>query len=583
MQRGGGVSWFGLILLGVVVTITEAIAAALIYGLIRSAAESLPLAEAFPAFVVDAVPSLARLSTTELVVVVASFFVIRALLTAGQAFLGNRAVFRTAVSTSEKLMERYVEQPYEFHVVRGSAELIRNVRESIDVVTHHILVPLIRAGSEALISAGLLIALFLIAPSATSLLMGVLLVVGVATYLFMRRILEPLGNQSHDASGTSLKAAQELFRGIRDIKLLESDAAVREPFSGAQRAWGHANYWRSTVHTVPRLVAETTLAIAVLVILLTGSLAESSANAIALVGLFAYAAVRLIPAVAYIFNALNGLNFAAPALVVVTRDLDLVRPASDDVRVAHTSQSGEPRRVEFLDVWHAYSSAEESALRNVNLTLLRGMTLGVIGPSGSGKSTLVDLLAGLLTPTAGRILVDGRPLETVEGWRQTLGVVSQAPYIADDTIRRNIAFGYPEEEIDDRRVRHLADLTNVSAFASPERGGLDLNVGELGVELSGGERQRIALARSLYRNPEVLILDEATSALDIATEALVLKGVMSEMRGKTVVIVAHRASSIRSADHLVLLVNGAIAAEGDYEEVATSSEFAQLMLASDDL
>lgn len=583
MRLYGGSAWLGLIALGVMVSIAEAISAALIFGLVASVASGTEVSTALPGSLVDVLPVVRELDNSSIAVVIGSFFLLRALLSAIQSYLGNRIVFTSAVGMSEDLMARYVSQDYEFHVTRGSAELIRNVRDAVDTVAHHALAPLVRAGSEAVVSLGLMTGLLIIAPRPTLALLAVLGVVSTMGFLGIRTALTPLGRQSHESAMASLRASHELLRGIRDIKLLESDASVRKPFSLAQRSWGKANYWRSTVHVVPRILAETTLALAVLFVLTNfGTLGPSGAEAIALVGLFAYAAVRLIPASALLFNALNGLAFAAPALGAISGDLGKVKVRSNNnwapndwtPPIANVDVIEEIR---FEDVWYAYPGSQTPSVRGVTWSIQSGSSVGIVGPTGGGKSTLVDLLAGLLEPTQGMVTVDGVDVRTLAAWPRTLGVVSQRPYIADDSILHNIAFGVPEAEIDRDRVAHLVTVLQISSFLREDRGGLYMQPGELGLALSGGERQRMAIARALYRFPQVLILDEATSALDAATEALVLEAVHSEMSGRTVVTIAHRASAIAYCDSIMMMANGVPTVSGNFADVVRSEEFAHLM------
>jgi ABC-type bacteriocin/lantibiotic exporter with double-glycine peptidase domain len=277
-------------------------------------------------------------------------------------------------------------------------------------------------------------------------------------------------------------------------------------------------------------------------------------------------------------SALNGLTFAAPALRDVSQDLSQLEAASPDEGPTTESPALELRSaIQLKNVWHRYPGATEAAVRGVTLEVNRGSKFAIVGGSGSGKSTLVDIMVGLLQPTSGTVAVDGVDLRQLVGWQKVLGLVSQEPYIADDSILNNIAFGVPGGEVDRDRVRYLTGILGIDSFMSADRGGLDMPVGELGVGLSGGQRQRLALARALYRRPQVLVLDEATSALDVATEAEVLKAVHQEMSGGTIITVAHRASAIAGSDTVMILGDGYPTACGPYSEIVRSAFFARLM------
>jgi ABC-type multidrug transport system fused ATPase/permease subunit len=207
----------------------------------------------------------------------------------------------------------------------------------------------------------------------------------------------------------------------------------------------------------------------------------------------------------------------------------------------------------------------------VKISIRKGESIGLIGPSGSGKSTLLDLLLGLLPPNSGKILVDGRDIySNLRGWQDQIGYVSQSIYLTDDTLRRNIAFGIPSDEIDERSVRSALKAAQLEEFVNELPLGLDTMVGERGVRLSGGQRQRIGIARALYHDPELLVLDEATSALDNETEKGVMDSVAKLHGTKTIIIVAHRLSTVKGCDRLYRLDRGRIVQEGRYSEVVNS-------------
>jgi ATP-binding cassette subfamily C protein len=219
-------------------------------------------------------------------------------------------------------------------------------------------------------------------------------------------------------------------------------------------------------------------------------------------------------------------------------------------------------------VSYAYAGESDAVLVDVSLTIARGESIGLVGPSGSGKSTLVDLLLGLLEPTAGRITVDGRDVaSTLGSWQRQIGYVPQEPFILDDTIRRNVAFGIADREIDDRRVTTALKLAQLADFVTTLPRGLDTMLGERGTRLSGGQRQRVAVARALYHEPDVLVFDEATSALDTVTERDLIDS-LEALRGvKTLVVIAHRLTTVRRCDRLALLRDGRLAAVGSYDEL----------------
>jgi ATP-binding cassette subfamily C protein len=235
-------------------------------------------------------------------------------------------------------------------------------------------------------------------------------------------------------------------------------------------------------------------------------------------------------------------------------------------------------RIVLDDIGFRYDAVGGDVLTGVDLVIEKGSSVGLVGPSGGGKSTLVDLLVGLLEPTSGSITIDTVDLRGhVAGWQARLGMVPQAVFLTDDTLRRNIAFGVPDDQIDEAAVLDAVRMAELDEFVATLPSGLDTSVAEAGVRLSGGQRQRVVIARALYRKPAVLILDEGTSALDNLTEAQIIE-TLNQLKGKfTVIAVAHRLSSVRNCDQIVLVENGRITTVGTYEELArTSDEFRRM-------
>jgi ATP-binding cassette subfamily C protein len=295
---------------------------------------------------------------------------------------------------------------------------------------------------------------------------------------------------------------------------------------------------------------------------------RSGAAALPLLGLYAYAGFRVIPSANRIMMYVSELRYSRAWIHSLRDDLAAL-PAP-----APAAEPGEPirftRAVALERVSYTYADENEAdrVLVDVDLTIARGESVGIVGPSGAGKSTLVDLLLGLLTPTAGRITVDGRDIAgALRSWQRHIGYVAQEPFVLDDTIRRNVAFGVTDVEIDDRRVTAALTLAQLGDFVAGLPGGLDTLLGERGARLSGGQRQRVAIARALYHEPEVLVFDEATSALDTPTERELIAA-LEALRGvKTLVVIAHRLTTVRRCDRVAVLRDGRLAAVGSYDEL----------------
>ena len=277
-------------------------------------------------------------------------------------------------------------------------------------------------------------------------------------------------------------------------------------------------------------------------------------------GLFAAAAFRLMPSVSRVLSAVQSLRYGLPVIDILIEELKLATP-----EIAGTYSPATPFHavLELRHVTYAYPGAAESALKDISLTIRHGESIGFIGTSGAGKSTLVDILLGLLTPDTGEVRMDGSDIQSnLRNWQNQIGYVPQSIFLTDDTLRRNVGFGLANEQIDDAAVQRAIQAAQLEEFVNSLPGGLDTLVGERGIRLSGGQRQRIGIARALYHDPAVLVLDEATSALDTATERDVMQAVRALQGSKTILIVAHRLSTMAHCNWLYRLEQGRVVEAG---------------------
>lgn len=486
------------------------------------------------------------------------------------AFLAWRqAAFAFAVQArvAEKLFSRYLTQPYIFHLQNNSAQLIRNVTTEVSFFCSHALVPGLVLITEMIVLVGISGLLFYLEPLGA---LVVTIVIGVPSVLFLRYSRWRVASwgkerQSHD--GKRLQLIQEGLAGIKDVHVLGRSLTFLRQFSVHSEVIARVGGLQLFLQQLPRLWLEFAgvLGVAVLVaaLVLQGKTPPQIAAA---VGLFGSAAFRMMPSVNRILTSLNGLRYGRVVLDLMYSELAKRSLSGSDVTVK------EPvlftRSFRFRDLGYRYPGADAQALSSVNLEVRAGEMLGIVGSSGSGKSTLVDLLLGLLEPTSGQVEADGRDIHSdIQGWRRQIGYVPQSIYLTDDSLRRNVAFGVPEEEIDDAAVVRAIKFAQLDALVSSLPEGLETFVGERGVRLSGGQRQRIGIARALYRDPPVLLLDEATSALDVGTEAEVMKAITVLHGQKTIVIVAHRLSTVEQCDRLCHLEHGRVVQIGAPAEV----------------
>jgi ATP-binding cassette, subfamily B, bacterial PglK len=510
---------------------------------------------------------------------IAGFFVLRAAIIVLQAYVQHRIAENAGARLSAQLLEGYLAMPYTFHLQRNSAELIRNAYDIVQQFVRDALVPAVNLASQTLMIVGLLGVLLWTSPAATLFAVALL---GPFTWLLLRSVhprVKRLGKRSQRVSRTSLQTLNESLAGWRDITILGRKRAFVDRFREDRRALARARYLKSTAKVIPRVALETGLVLFILAFLGASVVYQGGAlEALPVLGLFGYAAVRLQPSLNDVLNALNSLKFVGPGIDLLYDDVQLFRAGGrvDDPDVDPLPLTRE-LRVDGAAV--RYPRTDTDALAEVDLTVRAGEFIGIVGPTGGGKTTLVDLLLGLLTPRVGHVTVDGVDVHThTDAWHASLGVVHQDIFLADATLRRNIALGVPDDEIDDDRVREAIELAQLDTFVATLPEGLDTFVGERGVRVSGGQRQRLAIARALYRRPSVLFFDEGTSALDTTTETLLMEG-LERLRGeRTIVAVAHRLSTVRSCDRVVLVDGGRIVDVGPFEDLA--SRHRQLLHAS---
>lgn len=571
--------WLLLVVLALLVAGFEALGAVFILALLELVADPtgtlhLPLA----GNIGNQFPDMQRETLLLLVATsVAIFFLIRGLVLVGQAYIQARLVHNASAQLSAYLLRGYLEMPYAFHTQRNSANLVRNTFDTVSSLTSQVMIPLTKILAESLLVMGLAVVLLLTSPTATLLAVAILLpLVGILTRIVHPR-LQRIGRTAQEAKEGSLKAVQQALGGVRDIKILRREAFFTKIFAEQRRSLARTHYLYAAIGQLPRALIETSLVLIIVVLFTLAVIAgDNIEGLLSTLGIFAYVGLRLQPSLRDIVKGLNDIKYGDAILDDLAEDRHLVDAAIERAsRHREASPLGREftKEIRLQRVSLAYGSGVEFALRDVSVTIGRGEFVGICGPTGGGKSTLVDLIAGLLDPSDGRVLVDGYDLADGAGWWQDqLGLVSQSVFLIDDTIRNNIALGYDAEDIDERRVQSAVRRAQLDSVIAELPQGLDSVVGERGIRLSGGQRQRVAIARAFYREPPVLIFDEGTSALDAVTESALVRGIGELRSGRTLIAVAHRLSTVRDADRILVIKAGRIEADGTYEDLMHGSE-----------
>jgi ATP-binding cassette, subfamily B, bacterial PglK len=511
----------------------------------------------------------------------ATFFVARPMIHIFKTYAENRIANNFGARLSSDLARGYLSMPYSFHLSRSSSTLIRNSYQAVSEIVSQIYLPLIKIIAETIMVLSMVGLLIVLAPLATALAVLLLGSAALLLSLFIQPRLKELGNRAHRLQHAALSLLQQSLHGIRDIKILGREATFADEYEEGRFALSRTKYLRGTAAALPRDVLETALILFILAFFSLSILRDAGAeNLLSVLGLFGYAGLRIQPALHTIVSGINNLKFASAPLDDIAADLDLIRATPRAPR-----STGPP--LELRERWAAeevtfsYESADHPALADITFAIAPGEVIGLCGPTGGGKTTLVDVMTGLLEPSSGRVTVDGLDLrENARSWHRNLGIVPQMIFLTDDSLRRNIALGVPPKEIDEDAVREAVQMAQLETFVDSLPDGLDTVVGERGVRVSGGQRQRVAIARALYRRPQVLIFDEGTSALDNRTEAELMHA-LERLRGDhTIVMVAHRLSTVRNCDRIAFVEDGRIAGIGSYDELTASSEGFRRLTAS---
>ncbi len=479
-------------------------------------------------------------------------------------------------SMSSRLLGSYLNQPYAWFLDRNSSEIGKNVLVEVDGVVARVIAPALRMIASVLLVGAIVGLLMFVDPLVTLIAAGLLGSSYAVVYFALRERLRRYGEELANAFGERFRVAQEAMGGIKDVKLLGLEDNYLKVYRKAARRSARSSAAISVASELPRFALEaitfgTLLALILLLLLRSGG---DIADIVPTLGVFAFSVMRLLPALQQIYHGFASIRGARTVLDTLVNDHGAAVPWSSSAQTALAPLRLD-RELTLSGISFTYSTAGRAALHGLDMTIKARTTVGIVGGTGAGKTTLVDLVLGLLTTDTGTIAVDGTPITqaNLRTWQKALGYVPQAIFLTDDTIAANIAFGIPKDQIDMAAVERAARTAALHDFVTsdlPLR--YDTIVGERGVRLSGGQRQRIGIARALYRDPALLIMDEATSALDNITERVVMEAVQNIRADKTIVLIAHRLSTVRSCDVIFLLEHGRVVAQGTYDELVSGNE-----------
>tara|TARA_X000000950_G_scaffold45778_1_gene52131 strand:- start:20445 stop:22160 length:1716 start_codon:yes stop_codon:yes gene_type:complete len=453
---------------------------------------------------------------------------------------------------AKKLFSGYLNLPYIFHTQRNSADLIRNIQSEVNFF-NNIAQSFITFITEISGIIGISLLLLIVEPLGSLIVSTILFLFAGIFYKAIKNKLLIWGQQRQNEEGKLMKSLNEGFGSIKISKLMEKTNFFSNLFSKASDEKANTYSKIFAFQQFPRLYIEFMGVISVVFfIVVMVFMSKPVESLLPVIGVFLAAAFRLMPSVNRILGSLQNIRSAKPVIDLLYDEFILIEKNKLNSKIPDPSKEILfQNKITISSLSYRYPDTPKDVLKNISFEIKKGECIGLIGESGSGKSTFVDLLVGLLQPSAGSINVDNINIEkNLFDWKKKIGYVSQSIYLTDDTIRNNIAFGVPEDQIDDLAVIKALNLAQLNNHIEKLDDGIFTKVGEKGIKLSGGQIQRIGIARALYNDPDILVLDEATSSLDDKTESQVMNSVNMLKDLKTIIIIAHRLSTIKNCDRV---------------------------------
>jgi ABC-type multidrug transport system fused ATPase/permease subunit len=465
-----------------------------------------------------------------------------------------RFIYNGQFNTSKNLFKDYVRRPYEFYLDASTPVLMRHIMSDVNG-SYNLLLTFLQLFTELFIFTALLILALAISPAMTIIICGVLGIILLLNKKVLGPILRQFGHEVQTNSALTTKWIMQAVNGMKETKVLNKERYFVEQYVKSASKLNTIQKRQNSMQNIPRLTIETVCMAGILAIVAVFlAVGNNIGEMIKQVGMLAAVAIKLMPSANKLSTYINNIAYYEPSLRAV-EDI-IIRSHEKDVNTDALFLKEEEivpmsfaEEVKLEDITYSYPNTELNILENASVTIPIGKSIGFIGPSGAGKSTTVDILLGLLQPKKGRITVDGIDIRTnYPGWYAKIGYVPQMIFMLDDTIRNNVAYGVDAEDIDEEQVWYALKEAQMDEFVRGLPEGLDTSIGERGVRISGGQRQRLGIARALYTAPDIMIFDEATSALDNDTEQAIMEAIERLHGKKTLVIIAHRLTTIEKCD-----------------------------------
>ena len=531
---------------------------------------------------------------------IAVVFLLKSVLYFFSKFYVSKFAYTTQSELIETLNSTYLDSEYSYFITKNSAAMTKNVIIETQQFCYLVLLPVLDGVSNLLLLTALIFLLFKTNVVLCLAILATFLPVFIIIF-FLRNKIRRWGRTTSISKQHIIKTLNHGLGGFKEVRVIGCESYFKQTMHAYASQYANATTLSASVNTLPRILLETILVI--LIVLFVG-ISEifstgTSSSFISTLSVFAVASIRILPAASQLVGLFSNLQKARYSVDMLYQDLKGIRQnqtihsKSEQLRsegernqvipklitIEPESRISSPTygfselsaQIRLLNLTYSYPHSDRPSVSNLSLTINKGESIALIGESGSGKTTLVDIILGLLIPQKGDIQIMGKSIyNDLRSWQNCIGYIPQSIFLLDDTVKRNIAFGVPDDLIDIDRLREAVVLAQLEELVESLPEGMNNNVGERGVRISGGQRQRIGIARALYHQREVLVLDEATSALDNETERKVAKAIQSLAGEKTLITIAHRLSTVEKCDKVYRLSRGELVESGSFQEVVTS-------------
>lgn len=481
-------------------------------------------------------------------------------------------------SFSKRLVENYLHQPYSWFLNQNSADLGKSILSEVEIVKGSGIQSMFDLIAQSFVVTAILVLLILINPQ-LALILGLVLGISYSIiYKLTKKFLNRIGQERIKANQNRFTTISEAFGAVKEVKATGLEQVYINRFSGPAKTYALNVASSQILNQLPRYLLEA-IAFGGMLLLTLYLMKEGNnfSSIIPIIALYAFAGYRIMPALQLIYSSISTLRFCGPAIDALYNEMSKLKQISDN---KNNNIVKFKKDITLNNIEYKFLNSSKMALQNINLRIPVQSIIGLVGETGSGKTTTVDIILGLLQTQKGTLEVDGVVInkENIKDWQRSIGYVPQHIFLSDDTVAANIAFGTIPENIDQKAVERAAEIANLHKFVIdelPQK--YKTIVGERGVRLSGGQRQRIGIARALYHRPKLLILDEATSALDNITENIIMDAIYNLHKKITMIVIAHRLSTVKKCDNIYFLDNGKVLAQGNFTKLLNTNKQFRLM------